>query len=199
MGPARARVDAMRRPSLGPRAGDSRRTSALKRVGPHRDKGTAKVSRQVARFCKRIANALQAGRHPRPHTMKAGRGHPSPSQVSCSTGACPSMACPAWREFHASRKRCSASRARRRPRSTWLPSRCPSRCPLGTAGAAEDRPADRPALDAPRLGSARTGHAGAVLARRALLPCRVEGPQSGQRRHRLAGRPGHQRRLQRGA
>ena len=53
----------------------------------------------------------------------------------------------------------------------------------------------RPALDAARLAAARAGHAGAVLARRALLPRRLEGAARRHRQHGPAGRARHQRGL----
>ena len=51
------------------------------------------------------------------------------------------------------------------------------------------------ALDAAGGMAVRAGHAGAVLAGLALLPCRLDGAARRHRQHGPAGRAGHQRRL----
>ena len=94
---------------------------------------------------------------------------------------------------------CARSRGRRGPIT------CPPPCTGalgaelrdrvgGAAGGADAAAAVRRALDAAGLAAVAAGHAGAVLARRALLPRRLEGAAARRRQHGPAGGARHQRR-----
>ena len=66
---------------------------------------------------------------------------------------------------------------------------------LAAAHPADARHAVRPRLGLAGLAAARAGHAGAVLARRALLPRRLEGAEGPHRQHGPAGGARHHGRL----